>query len=79
MIYCDLIEKRENSAIYAFGKSVFNITGEVEYFCKIQPPRVIRKPKGEVVPMSYHGGIICKYKAQFAKGEFPAKVSHEIG
>lgn len=77
MVYCDLIKCTGDSAIYAFGVNIANVTGEVEFFSQLRAPRIIRQPKGENVSVERVARVAHKYKAKFAAGEYPGRVAYE--
>ena len=79
MIYCNLKEIKEDSAIYYAGRYTSDITGEVEFFKEFKNPVIIKQPKTEKLYLSLVCNVAVKYKAKFSKGEFPGKVSYEPG
>ncbi len=77
MIYCDIKEKENGSAVYYFGVSLVNITGEARFFSNPQTPEILQQPNGESVPIEFLAKIVAKYYEKFAMGDFPEKLSYE--
>ena len=78
MVYCNLKEIKETSAIYYAGSNVSDISGEVEFFKEMKNPTIIKQPDSGKLYQSLVCKVAVKYKNKFLKGEFPEKVSYEI-
>lgn len=77
MVYCNLKEIKNNSAIYFVGTSTDDITGEVEFFKKPKNPVIIKQSSSNDLYLSMVSNIAVKYRNIFSKGEFPEKVCYE--
>ena len=77
MIYCKLKKRGDTSAIYLFGKTVGDITGEAEFYSSLAQPSVLKQPQNGTVPDRWLAMVAVKYQEQFEKGDFPEKISYE--
>lgn len=77
MIYCNLKQKKNTSAIYYFGTSLNDMSGEVEFFSENKNPSIIKHPKTKLVASSLITKLFAKYKTDFSKGVYPQKISYE--
>lgn len=77
MVYCDLIERKANSAIYAFGTQIGNVTGEAEFYAGYKTPSIIRQPDGENISLQKLMRVVGIHYRNFEKGVFPEKISYE--
>lgn len=77
MVYCNLKEKRSGSAIYLFGTTTADITGEVEFFVEYRKPNLLKQPAKASVSETVLFPLVAKYKKKFSNGIFPEKISHE--
>lgn len=77
MIYCKIKENKGNSAVYLFGNSINDITGEAEFYSTFTEPKIIKQPKTESIPVGSLAKIVIKYKAELTNGSFPEKMSFE--
>lgn len=78
MVYCNLKELKDNSAIYYAGSDVNDISGEVEFFKNFKNPHIIKQPDTGKLHQSLVCNVAVKYKNKFSNGEFPEKVCYEI-
>lgn len=78
MVYCNLVEKHQEYAIYSVGTDAGDITGEAKFFNKFVQPLVIRQPKTGFVSNATLSKVAIKYRNVFLNGEFPNKISYEI-
>ena len=77
MVYCNLKKKNSDSAIYSFGMSTDDITGEVIIYKASIQPSILKQPtKGTATHITINR-LVVKYKEQFSKGIFPSKISYE--
>lgn len=51
MIYCELIQRNGNSAVYRFGGLISDMTGEIEHFSDSEPTVIIGPEKSKVAGM----------------------------
>ena len=79
MVYCNLIETRNDSAVYNIGASVKDMTGEVVFYKGLREPEIIKQPEKEPIRMLSLARIYGKYRDEFAKGNFKEKLAYEIG
>ena len=77
MVYCNLIENKRKSAVYAFGASVDDMTGIIEFYDGLRMPNMIKQPKKTAVKLSDAFRIVIKYKRQFETSAYPERVSYE--
>jgi hypothetical protein len=78
MIYCKIKKSNDTSAVYMFGKTIDDITGEVEFYSAItEPPLVLKQPQTGDVPYRWLAMIMFKYQEQLQKANFPEKMSYE--
>lgn len=78
MIYCNLKDLNSDSAVYYFGISPDNMTGEVKFFLRAEA-LIVKQPVNSNVPLTSINRITVKYCNEFAKGIFPDKLSFERG
>ena len=79
MVYCLLKEKTGNYAIYATGKRVDDMTGEIVFYKDEQEPELLKQADRFPVHVKDITRLYVKYKAEFSKGEFREKLAIEIG
>lgn len=77
MVYCNLKQKKNASAIYYFGASLNDMSGEVEFFSENKNPSIIKQPETKLVASSLITKLFIKYKTDFSKGIYPKKISYE--
>lgn len=77
MVYCNLKEKKDNSAIYFFGATTEDVNGEVIFYTEPIQPQIIKQPSKQSVSIISLNKIVAKYKNQFIEGIFPNKISYE--
>ena len=77
MIYFEIKEKHETFAIYKFGMTIEDMSGEVTVFSSFVEPQIIKQPTSMKVPNSWLNQVIVKYKEQLLNGAFPPKMSFE--
>ena len=77
MIYCNIKKKNDNSAIYLFGTSTNDITGEAEFFSTFTEPKIFKQPETRDVPLSQLSRIVVKYRSELTHGKFPERMSYE--
>jgi len=77
MIYCKLKKSNEASAVYMFGKTIDDITGEVEFYSTFTEPTVLKQPQTGNVPNRMLAMILVKYQERLQKADFPEKMSYE--
>lgn len=77
MVYCKIKQQKEHSAVYMFGVTTKNITGEVEFYSELKSPTLLKQPNSCEVSQSVLLMLAVKYKNMFTKGEFPEKISYE--
>lgn len=77
MIYCNLKNKTENSAVYSFGTTIEDITGEVEFYTDFTEPSILKQPSTGDVTVNMLNRLVIKYKSKFALGVFPDKLAYE--
>lgn len=79
MVYCILKETSEHCAVYAIGKRVDDITGEIVFYKDEQEPELRKQADCFPVHVKDIARLYAKYKAEFSKGEFREKLAIEIG
>lgn len=79
MVYCLLKEKTGNYAIYAIGKRVDDITGEIVFYKGNREPELRVQAERFPVRLKDIVRLYAKYRAEFARGEFREKLAIEIG
>lgn len=77
MVYCNLKQKNDSSAVYLFGTSLNDITGEVEFSTALTTPQISKHPKTAETSATMLTKIAIKYKEKFSRGEFPEKLCYE--
>lgn len=77
MIYCNIKNKTEKSAIYLFGTDIEDITGEAEFYSTFTEPKILKQPQTSNVPVGWLSRLVVKYKENLVKGDFPEKMSYE--
>lgn len=76
MIYCDLLRKNGNSAVYKFGGTTDDMTGEIEFF-RDREPVVIKEPSERKVAKMWIGKLFIKYRKDIKNGVFKEKMAYE--
>ena len=76
MIYCELLQKKESSAVYRFGGLITDMTGEIEFYCN-EEPAVIMEPSIYHVPKMWIYKLYWKYKNDLSNGTFKEKMAYE--
>lgn len=77
MVYCNLKQNNNDSAIYFFGMSTDDITGEVVFYANSIQPSILKQPTNGNATNITMNKLVVKYKEQFSKGIFPNKISYE--
>jgi len=77
MVYCDLKEVKDGSAVYYFGTSTDNITGLVAFFKEYKKPELIKHPENMTVSETVLFPLVAKYKSKFSQEVFPPKICYE--
>ena len=77
MVYCNLKQKGEKSAIYYYGATTDDITGEVEVYAAAVSPVIIKPPHEGGVTNSALIRLAIKYEERFMRGEFPEKIAYQ--
>ena len=78
MVYCNLKEKRKDSAVYNIGTTVGDLSGEVVFYADMREPELLQQAKNEPVRTKHIAKIYGKYYGEFAKGVFKEKLAYEI-
>ena len=77
MTYCNLVEKTESYAIYEWGVTTTNMTGEVKFVAGNIEPEYIRFPDGDDAGITDIAKVTAKHKNNILSGFFPEKMSYE--
>lgn len=77
MVYCTKKENGNDFAVYYFGSRVGDLSGEVKFFSDKREPVVIKQPETGKVHSILLLKILCKYRNDFEKNNFPEKISYE--
>ena len=77
MIYCKLKKLNENSAVYQFGRSTEDMTGEIVFYSSFVLPTVVKQPDAGNVPSSILSNVVIKYRESFERKKFPDKLCFE--
>ncbi|MBR0280295.1 MAG: hypothetical protein IJQ81_01735 [Oscillibacter sp.] len=78
MIYADYISDTGDSVTYAFGATIYDITGIVTFNLTEGWFEVEKEPDKEHVSIRYISRLFRKYRDDFYKGIFKPKISYEI-
>lgn len=78
MIYCNLIQKVDGGAMYAFGQNTKKLDGVILFFSDDRKVSVVKEPEKKVNFM-WVAKLYGRYRKQFSDGVFPQKISYEIG
>ena len=77
MIYCKLKEEHVTFAIYQFGMSTEDMSGEAIIYSSLIEPKILKHPiKKEAFP-NWLNRVVIKYKKDLCNGSFPYKMSYE--
>ena len=68
---------RNDAAIYLFGTSINDITGEVKFYTLNKNPEILFQPKTSVADFYLVIKLYVKYKNDFFYGVYPQKISFE--
>lgn len=79
LVYCEIKEKFDTYALYKVGSTIDDMSGEVIFYKESMIPNIIKQPNTNAVTETSVSRVRMKYKNSFDKGEFPEKMSVEIG
>lgn len=76
MIYCELMQIEDGSAIYRFGGLVTDMTGEIEFY-RNREPVVVKEPSSYRVSKMWIDKLCWKYRDDLANGIYKEKMAYE--
>lgn len=76
MIYCNLLRNNGDSAVYQFGGTVDDMTGEIVFY-RDKEPEVIREPSARKVAGLWIQKLCVKYAEDIRNGVFKEKMAYE--
>ncbi|MGO5338043.1 hypothetical protein ACTQZS_14800 [Bilifractor sp. LCP19S3_H10] len=77
MVYCDYIDHSDISVKYAFGQTIDDITGTLEYDFVNGTINIINQPKKYKVLTRQIESLFSKYRSDFANGTYRRKIAYE--
>ena len=78
-VYCRLVRKTDDYALYSIGTVVTDMTGEIIFYKDLRDPELIKQAEVYPVRIKHIASIYIKYKESFSQGVFKEKLAHEIG
>lgn len=78
MIYCKLKEEHATFAIYQFGMSTEDMSGEAIIYSSFIEPKILKHPIKRKASQSWLNRVVIKYKKDLFDGHFPDRMSYEI-
>lgn len=76
MVYCDKIHDAGDHAVYSFGASAEDMTGEI-IFRNDLTVEVKQEPKQYHVALNWLYKLLSKYKTDFKNGVFKDHIAYE--
>lgn len=77
MVFCDFIEKTDETVTYAFGATPEDITGKFIFNFKEKTLEIVDDPKTEEAPIRHLHRLLRINQEKFEKGQFGKKLSYE--
>lgn len=77
MAYCELKSKTDTAVVYAYGATIDDLTGEVNYNFKDGVAEIVKQPEKYGVIKRHLTGILNKHRDDFQNGTFPEKIAYE--
>lgn len=78
-VYCKFVSVDGNKVTYMIGNFTNDITGIIVIDYVEKKYDIIKQPEKEDVCTRHVDSMLLKYQPLFEKGEFPEKMSREIG
>lgn len=78
MVYCELIKKGDNSAVYSIGRTADDMTGKIVFYKEMRKPVVIKQPEKRKLYDSIVDRLYVRYSTQMMEGVFDNNLSIEI-
>ena len=79
MVYCRLMEKAKDHAVYSIGVRTDDMTGKITFYSDQRPPVLDKQADKNPVGVRHIGKLYGKYMEEFAQGDFREKLAYEIG
>ena len=78
MVYCHYISHTDDTVTYAYGETIYDITGElIFHFGEEEGIEVVREPeRHEVIPYQIHS-LYGMHRKEFKRGIFKEKIAYE--
>ena len=77
MVYCNYKSHDKETATYAYGGSVDDITGELVFHFKEDAVEIIKEPFNGNAPMRHIMSLYGTHRKQFKSGCFKEKIAYE--
>lgn len=77
MVYCDYIDHSDSLVRYAFGQTIDDITGTIEYDFSNGTIHIIQQPKKYKVLTRQIESLFGKYRNEFVNGTYRRKIAYE--
>ena len=77
MVYCNYVEKTDNTVTYDFGGIVEDISGRFVFDFVNNELNIIKEPDVEKAPIRHIHSLLRLHQKQFVSGKFKKKISYE--
>ena len=77
VVYCDYIDHSNTAVKYAFGQTIDDITGILEYDFFDGTIKIIRQPETYNVLTKQMESLFGKYRDEFSHGTYKRKIAYE--
>ena len=78
MVYCKLIVKTKDKALYQYGGLYNDLTGILEIDAKNETIKIIQEAQQSITFVRHIQSLYNKYKEDFKKGIFKDQIAYEI-
>ncbi|HJC49133.1 MAG TPA: hypothetical protein H9754_00905 [Candidatus Anaerostipes avistercoris] len=77
MVYCNYKSHNKETATYAYGGTVDDITGELVFYFQKDAVEIIKEPLNGNAPMRHIMSLYGAHRKQFKSGCFKKKIAYE--
>ena len=78
MVYCKLIEKTIDKALYQYGGLYDDMTGLIEFDIQKDSFEIIKEAENSITFIRHIKSLYNKYREDFKKGIFKEQIAYEI-
>lgn len=77
MVYCRYMSHSDTSVKYAFGQTIDDITGILEYDFSKGTIQIIQQPKAYKILIRQIESLLGRYRNEFANGIYRIRIAYE--